>query len=565
MQPPVQAREFLDLIARSGLLSDEQVQKVGERYSIDPAAPAEETARRLVREKLLTPFQAERLLEGRYRGLVIDRYRIRELLGFGGMGCVFIAEDPEENRKVALKVMSSEHALDAGMLARLKLEAAAGMKLTHPNIVRTYRLDSTGAVHFLVMELVRGISLHELVALFGAVKWPIACDIIMQAAEALQAAHDQGIVHRDIKPANFLIEMNGVTRILDFGLALIHDGSEEEFSLSMVFGHDCLGTPDYIAPEQTLDSSKVDARADVYSLGATFFVALTSHVPFPEKTNKLKLEAHRTKQPRDVRTLRPDIPEEVSQIVARMLQKNPDDRFQSMKDVVEVLKPLAKRKKISFDFRELVTLRAKQARSRAEAKGKKHTAPRSSITSSSGWIQSSGHQFSDSSQAFASADTEPQPDRPGSARVRSSGGAASSATVRVSNYRGSAPSGWRLEDRSSRSRIPLVKIRNSVGKGSNADIHVAGDHVDDIQCWIEYDGISWSLRQESLNHPTFVNGSAEAYCALRHGSRLSFGGPTHFRLVYLPQEQTNRRRLVLAIVLALLTLAAVAVALQFRN
>ncbi len=216
---------------------------------------------------MLTPFQAERLLEGRYRGLVIDRYRIREVLGFGGMGCVFIAEDPESDRKVALKVLSAEHALDAGMLTRMKLEAVAGMRLHHPNIIQTYRMDTTGAVHFLVMELVRGISLHELVALHGAVKWQMVCDIGMQAAEALVAAHQQGIVHRDIKPANFLIEQNGVTRILDFGLALMKDGEDEEFSLSMLFGHDCLGTPDYIAPEQTLDSKNVDGRADIYSLG----------------------------------------------------------------------------------------------------------------------------------------------------------------------------------------------------------------------------------------------------------------------------------------------------------
>ena len=226
MQSPVAAQDFFDLIAKSGLLTAAQVRKVQDKLQLDEDASAEETARRMVKEKLLTPFQAERLLEGRYRGLVIDRYRIRELLGFGGMGCVFIAEDPDEDRKVALKVMSTEHSLDAGMLARLKLEAVAGMKLTHPNIIKTYRLDSTGAVHYLVMELVRGISLHELVALYGAIKWPMACDIILQIAEALQSAHDQGIIHRDIKPANFLIEQTGVARILDFGLALLKDGGD---------------------------------------------------------------------------------------------------------------------------------------------------------------------------------------------------------------------------------------------------------------------------------------------------------------------------------------------------
>ena len=281
MQVPVAAQNFLELLEKSGLLTESQIKKVRDKLGIPDTATARETAKLLVRGRVLTPFQAERLLEGRYRGLVIDGYRIREVLGFGGMGCVFIAEDPKEDRKVAIKVLSSEHALDAGMLARMKLEAIAGMRLNHPNIIRTYRMDTTGAVHYLVMELFRGISLHELVALYGALKWPMVCDIALQAAEALKAAHAQGIVHRDIKPANFLINEEGVTRILDFGLAMMKDVPEEEFSLSMVFGHDCLGTPDYIAPEQSIDSRHVDARADIYSLGATLYVALTAHVPFP--------------------------------------------------------------------------------------------------------------------------------------------------------------------------------------------------------------------------------------------------------------------------------------------
>ena len=152
MQVPVVAQNFFDLLEKSELLTASQIETVQNKLQIPDTATAREVAKRLARERILTPFQAERLLEGRYRGLVIDGYRIRELLGFGGMGCVFIAEDPRESRKVALKVLSAEHALDAGMLARMKLEAIAGMRLNHPNIIRTYRIDSTGAVHFLVME-----------------------------------------------------------------------------------------------------------------------------------------------------------------------------------------------------------------------------------------------------------------------------------------------------------------------------------------------------------------------------------------------------------------------------
>jgi len=560
MQSPVAAKDFYELIEKSGLMTASQILQAQEKLQLDPATSSEETARRLVREKFLTPFQAERLLEGRYRGLVIDGYRIRELLGFGGMGCVFIAEDPNEDRKVALKVLSAEHALDAGMLARLKLEAAAGMRLTHPNIIKTYRLDTTGAVHYLVMELVRGISLHELVALFGAIKWPMACDIALQATDALQSAHDRGIIHRDIKPANFLIEQTGVARILDFGLALVHDGGDEEFSLSMVFGHDCLGTPDYIAPEQIVDSSKVDSRADIYSLGATFYVALTAHVPFPEKTTRAKLDAHRHKAPRNVCELRPEIPREVGNIVARMLEKDPARRFQTMAEVGEALRPFAKRKTIQFDFRELVTLRAKQARAKAESQGKRAVAPpKSSITSTSGWLQASSHHFAEGTDGFGKAETpsirssQPEPAR------RESQRSSATAPIRPATFRGPAPTGWRLEVRGQKHRFPLVKSRTAVGSGPSAEIRIQEDGVDRVHCWIEYDGRNWRLRQESKSRPTYVNGSMEAYCILKHGSKLAFGGRVQLRLVNLNQEQTNRQRIKIAFItlLAIGVLAAI--------
>ncbi|MFN8705645.1 MAG: hypothetical protein ACK50J_03115, partial [Planctomyces sp.] len=118
MQVPTAAQEFLELLGKSGLLTAAQIQRATETSGISLDMTAEASAKRLVRNRFLTPFQAERLLEGRYRGLVIDRYRIREILGFGGMGCVFIAEDPQEQKKVALKVLSIEHSVDAGMLAR---------------------------------------------------------------------------------------------------------------------------------------------------------------------------------------------------------------------------------------------------------------------------------------------------------------------------------------------------------------------------------------------------------------------------------------------------------------
>lgn len=558
MQAPAAAHDFLELLKKSGLMSAAQISRAAEKLEIADDAPAEDTARQLVREKILTPFQAERLLEGRYRGLVIDRYRVREVLGFGGMGCVFIAEDPQERKKVALKVLSTEHALDAGMLARIKLEAAAGMALKHPNIIRTYRIGSTGAIHFLVMEFVRGISLHELVALQGALPWSAACDVGMQAARALQAAHDKGIVHRDIKPANFLIDHSGVVRILDFGLALMDDVEDDEFSLSMLFGHDCLGTPDYIAPEQSIDSRHVDARADVYSLGATLYVALTARLPFPEKTNKQKLEAQRTRVPRTVCEVKPDIPPAVGAIIARMMEKDPAKRFQSAAEVAVALKQHAERKSFDFDFRELVTLRAKQARSKAGSAARKSaTNQRSSITSASGWLRNQEHHFSDTTSTFSRGETPSvRPNAPEAARADTG----PSRTGRNSTSRavqGAAPSGWRVQLNGQKHWLPLTKTRNSVGSKPSGDIVIDGEGVDEVQCWIEFDGNSWQLRQESMTHPTYLNGRVVSFGILQHGSRLSFGGSAGFRLINMVEaEARQQRKLILISTLTVLAVVA---------
>lgn len=556
MQVPVAAQNFLELLEKSGLLTGSQIKKVRDKLTIPDTATARETAKLLVRGRILTPFQAERLLEGRYRGLVIDGYRIREVLGFGGMGCVFIAEDPNEDRKVAIKVLSSEHSLDAGMLARMKLEAIAGMRLNHPNIIRTYRMDTTGAVHYLVMELFRGISLHELVALYGAVKWPMVCDIALQAAQALKAAHAQGIIHRDIKPANFLIDHDGVTRILDFGLAMMNDVPEEEFSLSMVFGHDCLGTPDYIAPEQSVDSRHVDARADIYSLGATLYVALTAHVPFPEKSNKAKLEAHRSKRPKNVCQLRPEIPAEIGAIIAKMMEKDPAKRFQSADELADAVRPYAQRQAIQFDFRELVTLRAKQAKAKVEQSGKKSSGQRSSITSASGWLKEGNYQIADGTDSFSQSETpsvrQPGPDKIRTEPVRS----ATPASSRPTAFKGPAPAGWRLQILGTKRQVALMKARTSIGSARSADVMLLReDGVDSVQCWLEYDGKRWKLHQESKTIPTYVNGRVEALCALNHGSKITFGAKMGVQLISLPQAARNRKRLISSMIVLIVLLS----------
>lgn len=571
MQAPVTGTDFFKLLEKSGLLTREQCQRIGQRYSLPQTQSPQQIAELLVTERVLTPFQAERLLEGRYRGLVIDGYRIREVLGFGGMGCVYIAEEPTGERKVAVKVLSTEHALDAGMLARLKLEAAAGMKIHHPGIIRTHRLASTGAVHYLVMDLVRGISLHELVALHGPLKYSMACDIGLQAAEALHAAHQAGIIHRDIKPANFLVESSGQARVLDFGLAMIADTSDDEFSLSMVFGHDCLGTPDYISPEQSLDSRKVDPRADVYSLGATLFVALTGKVPFPDKSNKAKLEAQRTRPARNVCELKPDIPPEVGAIIQRMLEKDPDRRYQSAADVAEALRPFAVRKSIQFDFRELITLRARQAKARAEAAPRKSSAPRSSISNTADWLRTEGLEIS-SADSFSAAETPaarthtPEVRRkPATPSAPSSETGPRSAATSVSQPTSQPPHGWTLRITGRREPLPLLRARNTVGTQPGSDIQLTGEGIDKLHGRIDFINGSWHYLHESTECPTLLNEHPCKRARLNHGSVLRFGRQLQVTLLNAAQPAVTRRPrktlLWTFLVLILLLAAVVALAL----
>ena len=543
-QNPVQASEFLDLLEASGLLSARQITKVITAFGLTSEERAEDVARRLVQELVLTPFQAERLLEGRYRGFLIDRYRVREVLGVGGMGCVFIAEDPHLRTKVALKVLANQHSTDAGMLARIKLEAWAGNRIQHPNVVRTLRLDSTGAVTFLVMELIRGITLHELVAHGGPVKPVMACDIFRQAALGLQAAHEKNIIHRDIKPANLLIDRTGHSWLLDFGLALVGDDSSAEFSLAMIFGHNCLGTPDYIAPEQSIDSNAVSASADIYGLGCTMYVALTGRVPFAdEKSSRAKIEAQRTKTPVPISGINPHVPDAVASVVEKMMARAPGDRFASAAEVAEALEPLSERRKISFDFRKLITIRAKQARERALKENKRRSGTQSCITSTFSWVEHASRDIAAEIDTFTADETPAvrQQDRRQS-RHSSAAERPSEILPTPPTRRSGVPEGWYLESLADGQQIPLTTVRTRIGAAAECQLRPVGTACDERQCTLEFDGTGWKLKQESRSCPTFVDGQLQSYADLRPGTRLTFPDGKGFLLGHRDMQDSRGRR-----------------------
>ena len=393
MPPPQVTSDLLGLLEKSLLLTHEQISTVIDRLELPVETTPVELTDALVGSNHLTRFQADRLLEGRHRGFFIDHYRCDHILGTGGMGWLYLATDTDSGNTVAVKMLPKRLEGDPGMVARFELEAKAGLLLNHPNIVRTYEHQRTegvyGDVYYVVMEVVHGISLEELIVRNGPLPWAAACDVVRQTAAGLQHAHDNGTIHRDIKPANLLVDTTGHVKIADFGLSKIEAEADDEFSLQMIFGHDCLGTADYIAPEQTIDSNAVDGRADLYSLGCTFYSALTGKLPFPLKTTKQKLEAQRTRKPRPVAGFVEDLPPEISAILEKMISKRPETRFQQAVDVCRALSRFSERSPADFSFDKVLIQRSQIAQKKIAAKQAHRTGGSSVDAGHSGTAHSS--------------------------------------------------------------------------------------------------------------------------------------------------------------------------------
>ncbi|HTK77704.1 MAG TPA: serine/threonine-protein kinase [Gemmataceae bacterium] len=336
------ADEFLDLLRKSRLVDDARL----DAFLKAPSSALPDKPRLLAElflgQGFITRFQAAQLLAGRWRGFLVagGKYKLLELLGVGGMGKVYLCEHVRMKRLVALKVLPYDRLEEPTALERFEREARAAASLNHPNIVRAHDLDTDPGtnLHFLVMEYVDGASLQKIVKNFGPMDVVRAGHYIAQAAEGLQHAHEAGWVHRDVKPANLLLDRSGTIKILDMGLArFFHDDASE-----LTKQHDkssVIGTADYLAPEQIVDSSEVDIRADVYSLGGTFYYLLTGRSPFGKGTVPEKLLWHQHREPDPIRNARPDVPSELEAVIVRMLTKEPAERFQEPNEVVEALRP----------------------------------------------------------------------------------------------------------------------------------------------------------------------------------------------------------------------------------
>lgn len=352
----VDKETFLERVLASGLVSHERLKKA--LASAPPTERGRLIARFLVEAGLLTRFQAERLLAGRTDGFVMGQYRILDELGRGGMGRVFKAEHMSMGRVVALKILSSDLTKTERARQLFEREVKAAARLNHPNIVTAFDANQVGDRFFLVMEFVDGPNLNDMVKEHGPLPVSQACDYIRQAAIGLQYAHDLGMVHRDIKPSNLLVQKNkinpatgsSIVKILDFGLARLNtseDGSPGDDSID-VKAQTVMGTPDFLSPEQARNLHATDSRSDLYSLGCTFYFLLTGKPPFQGGSTLEKLIRHSTVPVTPITNLRQDISPEVAAIVHRLLEKKPDDRYQSASDLAAVLLPFTNKENTNW-------------------------------------------------------------------------------------------------------------------------------------------------------------------------------------------------------------------------
>ncbi len=271
------------------------------------------------------------------------RYRVLGVLGRGGMGTVYKAEHRLLERPVVLKVIRPELVAQSNVVQRFQREARLAARLTHPNVVTVYEAEEFGSTQMLVMEFIEGVSLAQMVADRGLLPIAEACELIRAAAVGLEYIHTQGLVHRDIKPHNLLVSSAGQVKILDLGLATLK-GGEKSTGGDLTAEGQFLGTVDYAAPEQWESSRDVDIRADIYSLGCTLYYLLAGQTPFPNtkySTMMQQMWAHSQAPLPPIHTFRPDLPEEINAILARMLAKKREDRYARPEEVAAALAPFA--------------------------------------------------------------------------------------------------------------------------------------------------------------------------------------------------------------------------------
>jgi hypothetical protein len=301
----------------------------------------DDSLERILLEKRVITHEQAALARRRIKGSqpagapVIPNYQILDVLGSGGAGTVYRARQLSMDRIVAIKVLSPRLAKDQGYLDRFFREARAAARLSHPNLIVAHDVGASDGIYYLVMEYVSGATLQQLLDSQGALEESRVIDVAIQVAKALEVAHRNGLVHRDVKPANILLSSDGQAKLFDLGLAREGVAASEGRAV---------GTPRYISPEQAKDSPNIDIRSDLYSLGATMYHLVTGHLPFTGETGQQMLAKHVAERLVPPHVRNPKVTQELSAVISRLMEKNPDNRIQRPQDVIAALESIRSRR-----------------------------------------------------------------------------------------------------------------------------------------------------------------------------------------------------------------------------
>ena len=289
---------------------------------------------------LITTWHLKQLLKGKHRGFFLERYKLLNELGKGGMSSVYLAEHTSMHLPVAIKVLPVKRVSEKSYLERFQREAKASFRLRHDNIAGATNFDHHGDLWYIVLDYIEGEDLHQKVKRTGPLPVRDAVEYIRQAACGLQYAHEEGLVHRDVKPANLMLDTKGTVKILDLGLALDGD-DDEEGGLTKQHDEKVLGTADYLAPEQSKNSHSADPRSDIYALGCTLYYLIVGRAPFARGSVIERIKAHWNEpapNPLDELEKPPaDLDSALIDLYFRMMEKHPDARPQTAGEVAEQL------------------------------------------------------------------------------------------------------------------------------------------------------------------------------------------------------------------------------------
>ncbi len=334
---------FLQAIRSSRILSEQQFEKLAANIA-KGGYPTEldELSSRLVKDGVLTQFQARQIQKGKPEGLKFGSYVILDFLGKGTTGKVYKARHRMMGRLVALKILDSRYVSNSTRsLARFQREMQLVGRLDHPNVVRAFDADRVADCHFIAMEYAAGSTLEALLRTKGALPPADVVYYASQAADGLAHAHARGVLHRDIKPSNLLLTEGQKLKILDFGLGTLLE--REDVSTALTTAGMAVGTPDYISPEQAR-MVKLDGRSDLYSLGCTMYHLLSGQLPFKGESSMDCLVGRITGKAVPISEVRPGLPPRLVQSIEKLMATNPDDRYQTGDEAAESLRSMLRPK-----------------------------------------------------------------------------------------------------------------------------------------------------------------------------------------------------------------------------